>query len=261
MALNWSSKLEDAFSSLLGASADTTVKDSAINKAATKDAAVANSAWESEIDGEASGLQDPAPAKANAQALSVAEREADVQRRQEEVQLILQAQREPSAFGVLYERYVDRVYAYIFHRVGNPHDAEDLTARTFYRALSRLHTYEDRGAPFSAWLFRIAHNLVANWHRDRSRRSFMSLDRLWSQSRTEETPEVQVEQEEKHHALWDAIERLPEERRNLLLYKFSSRLSNVEIGELMNKSESAIKSLYFRTLAALRQDLESREWE
>ncbi|MCB0094430.1 MAG: sigma-70 family RNA polymerase sigma factor [Caldilineaceae bacterium] len=261
MALNWSSKLEDAFSSLLGASADTTGKDSALNKAAVKEAAVADRAWESEIDDGASSLQGPASAQANAQTLSVAEREADVQRRQEEVQLILQAQREPAAFGVLYERYVDRVYAYIFHRVGNPHDAEDLTARTFYRALSRLHTYEDRGAPFSAWLFRIAHNLVANWHRDRSRRSFMSLDRLWSQCRTEETPEVQVEQEEKHHALWDAIERLPEERRNLLLYKFSSRLSNVEIGELMNKSESAIKSLYFRTLAALRQDLESREWE
>ncbi|MEZ4709723.1 MAG: sigma-70 family RNA polymerase sigma factor [Caldilineaceae bacterium] len=261
MPLNWSSKLEGAFSSLLGAAAETATKDAAAKDAVLKNAATLGNACEAALDAVALDSQEVAAVSNDAAAFAFNERDTDAQLKQEEVLLILQAQREPAAFGVLYERYVDRVYAYIFHRVGNPHDAEDLTARTFYRALSRLHTYEDRGAPFSAWLFRIAHNLVANWHRDRSRRSFLSLDRLWSHSRAEETPEVQIEQSEKHDALWDAIERLPEERRDLLLYKFSSRLSNVEIGELMNKSESAIKSLYFRTLAALRQDLESREWE
>ncbi len=174
--------------------------------------------------------------------------------------LVEEARREPSAFGVLYERYVDRIYGYIYHRVGNMQEAEDLTARTFYRALDNLHSYEDRGAPFAAWLFRIAHNLMANWHRDRSRRRFLSLDRLWSQSADEDSPEEQVEQEENNEALWSAISRLPEERRNLLVWKFGSQMSNLEIGELMNKSESAIKSLYFRTLAALRQDLEARGW-
>ena len=178
-----------------------------------------------------------------------------------ESKLVAEAQNNPAAFGTLYERYVDRVYAYIYHRVGgSTHDAEDLTALTFYRALSKLNSYEDRGLPFSAWLFRIAHNLVANWHRDRSRRRFSSLDRLWSQSNGRHTPEQEIEQAEKHNALWDAINRLPTDRKDLLLYKFSNRLSNVEIGELMDKSESAIKSLYFRTLAALRTDLESRDW-
>jgi RNA polymerase sigma-70 factor (ECF subfamily) len=177
-----------------------------------------------------------------------------------EAQLVEEARRVPAAFGLLYERYVDRIYGYIYHRVGNVQEAEDLTARTFYRALDNLHTYEDRGAPFAAWLFRIAHNLMANWHRDRSRRRFLSLDRLWSQRAEEETPEEQVEQEENREALWSAINRLPEERRNLLLWKFGSQMSNLEIGELMNKSESAIKSLYFRTLATLRQDLEARGW-
>lgn len=178
-----------------------------------------------------------------------------------ESELVAQAQQDPTAFGTLYDRYVDRVYAYIYTRVGNSvQDTEDLTALTFYRALSRLASYEDRGLPFSAWLFRIAHNLVANWHRDRSRRRFLSLDRLWGHAYDEYTPEEQVEQEENHDALWAAINRLPKDRKDLLLYKFSGRLSNVEIGELMNKSESAIKSLYFRTLAALRQDLEAREW-
>jgi RNA polymerase sigma-70 factor (ECF subfamily) len=177
-----------------------------------------------------------------------------------EALLVEQARHEPSAFGVLYERYVDRIYGYIYHRVGNVQEAEDLTARTFYRALDNLDSYEDRGAPFAAWLFRIAHNLMANWHRDRSRRRFLSLDRLWAHSAEDDSPEEKVEQEENQEALWSAINRLPEERRNLLLWKFGSQMSNLEIGELMNKSESAIKSLYFRTLAALRQDLEARGW-
>lgn len=177
-----------------------------------------------------------------------------------EALLVEEAKRVPEAFGILYERYVDRIYGYIYHRVGNAQEAEDLTARTFYRALDNLHTYEDRGAPFAAWLFRIAHNLMANWHRDRSRRRFLSLDRLWAQRSENDSPEEHVEQQENQEALWSAISRLPEERRNLLLWKFGSQMSNLEIGELMNKSESAIKSLYFRTLASLRQDLEARGW-
>jgi RNA polymerase sigma-70 factor (ECF subfamily) len=177
-----------------------------------------------------------------------------------EALLVEQARRDPAAGGLLYERYVDRNYSYIYNRVGNIQEAEDLTARTFYRALDNLDSYEDRGAPFAAWLFRIAHNLMANWHRDHSRRRFLSLDRLWSHHAENDSPEEQVEQEENHEALWSAINRLPEERRNLLLWKFGSQMSNLEIGELMNKSESAIKSLYFRTLATLRQDLEARGW-
>jgi RNA polymerase sigma-70 factor (ECF subfamily) len=178
----------------------------------------------------------------------------------DESSLIAGARTDPTAFGRLYERYVDRVYSYIYHRVGNVQDAEDLTARTFYRALDKLDTYEDRGLPFSAWLFRIAHNLTANWHRDHSQRSFLSLDRLLSHGADKDTPEEQVTQQEEKEALLEAIDRLPEERRNLLHYKFGTSLSNLEIGEIMNKSESAIKSLYFRTLAALRQDLEERGW-
>jgi RNA polymerase sigma-70 factor (ECF subfamily) len=180
---------------------------------------------------------------------------------EDEAMLVERARTDPVAFGQLYERYVDRVYSYILYRVGNAQDAEDLTARTFYRALDKLNTYEDRGLPFSAWLFRIAHNLVANWHRDRSKRRFLPIEKLWWQSEDRVTPQEQVEQEEDQRDLWAAINRLPEERRNLLLYKVNTTLSNLEIGEMMNKSESAIKSLYFRTLAALRRDLEEHGWD
>jgi len=172
-----------------------------------------------------------------------------------EAALVAQAQRDPQAFGELYERYIDRIYSYVYSRVHNVQDAEDLTARIFYRALDRLDTYEDRGLPFGAWLFRIAHNLVANWHRDQSRRTFLPIDGLVFPGERRAEPEATVERREGEEALWAAIERLPEERRRLLLHKFGDQLTNLEIGELMQKSEGAIKSLYFRTLAALRKDL------
>lgn len=177
-----------------------------------------------------------------------------------EALLVAQARHDPSAFGLLYERYVDRIYSYIYHRVGAAQDAEDLTARTFYKALEKLDSYEDRGLPFSAWLYRIAHNLTANWHRDHSRRRFLSLDSLNLSGSRKDSPEAALEDGERDSALWDAINRLPKDRRDLLLHKFSGRLSNLEIGNLMNRSEGAVKSLYFRTLAALREDLQARGW-
>ncbi len=177
-----------------------------------------------------------------------------------EALLVVQAKRDANAFGVLYERYVDRIYAYIYNRVHNGQEAEDLTARTFYRALAKLDSYEDRGLPFSAWLYRIAHNLVANHHRDNSRRQFVHFDMLNLAGRRQNEPEEVIAREEEHETLWQAIERLPAERRDLLIYKFGNRLSNLEIGELMDKSEGAIKSLYFRTLAALRKELKGYAW-
>ncbi len=169
--------------------------------------------------------------------------------------LVARAKKDSQAFGELYERYVDRIYSYVYSRVQNVEDAEDLTARIFYRALDRLDRYEDRGLPFGAWLFRIAHNLVANWHRDQGRRTFVPIDGIVFRAEGREEPEATAERREGEDALWAAIERLPEERRLLLFHKFGDQLTNIEIGELMQKSEGAIKSLYFRTLAALRKDL------
>jgi RNA polymerase sigma-70 factor (ECF subfamily) len=175
-----------------------------------------------------------------------------------EAELIERAKADPEAFGVLYERYVDRIYNYIYYRVGNHHDAEDLTARTFFRALDHMDQYEDRGVPFSAWLYRIAHNLVANWHRDRSRRRLISLDGLIRLAEPDHAPEREVERQETYELLRAAIRRLPADRQQLLILKFVERLSNAEIGRVMGKTEGAIKSLYHRTLIALREDLQSR---
>ena len=169
--------------------------------------------------------------------------------------VIEQAKLDPEAFGLLYQRFVDRIYNYVYYRVGNHSDAEDLTARTFQRALANVGNFESRGVPVSAWFYRIAHNLVANWHRDRSRRQTIPLDSLAGQHADIEPPVVAAEREERRQALLRAVRGLPEERQQLITLKFAEHLSNAEIGEVMGRTESAIKSLYHRTLLVLRRDL------
>ncbi len=169
--------------------------------------------------------------------------------------LIARAKEEPEAFGLLYERYVGRIYNYIYYRTGNHQDAEDLTARTFYRALKHISRYVDQGAPFSAYLYRIAHNVVANWHRDRNRRRIVSLDTLVIVTRERDEPEAIAERRDEQEMLLQAIRQLPPERQQLIILKHVEQMSNVEIAEIMGRTEGAIKSLYHRTLVALREKL------
>src|SRR5512138_3641029 len=107
----------------------------------------------------------------------------------DESQLVDLARSDPEAFGELYERNVDRIYNYVYYRVGNESDTEDLVARTFYQALANLPNYTDRGVPFAAWLYRIAHNLVANFHRSHQRWQVASIDDVELTSRPSDGPE------------------------------------------------------------------------
>ena len=173
--------------------------------------------------------------------------------------LVQLAKEDSEAFGELYERYIDKIYNYIYYRVSDQAEAEDLTARTFFRALRKIDSYEERGLPFSAWLYRIAHNLVANWHRSNSRRKSVQLDELITAASSASNPSVIVEQQEMHAVLMEAIRDLPEDRQQLLILKFVDRLPNAQIGQIMGRSESSIKSLYHRTLRSLRTDLQKRQ--
>jgi RNA polymerase sigma-70 factor (ECF subfamily) len=175
-----------------------------------------------------------------------------------DAELIVQVKEDLAAFGVLYERYVGKVYNYVYYRVGNHHDAEDLTARTFFRALRHVGNYEDRGAPVSAWLYRIAHNLVANWHRDQGRRPVVSLEAVPLKD-SPDPPETVAMAHEEQERLFNAVRQLPADRQQLLILKYIERLSNAEIGAIMERTEGAIKSLYHRTLTALRQELTRQE--
>lgn len=176
-----------------------------------------------------------------------------------ERELVQLAKTDDRAFGEIYERYVEKIYNYVYYRTSNKHDAEDLTARVFQRALKHIPKYEDRGVPFSAWLYRIAHNLVVNHHRDRRRRKIVPLDDLIVSTFRWDAPEKVTERREDKEELLQAIQRLPEDRQQLLILKFVERLSNAEIGEIMGRSEGAIKSLYHRTLIALRDEMSGSE--
>jgi RNA polymerase sigma-70 factor (ECF subfamily) len=177
----------------------------------------------------------------------------------DEVALERAVQGDTEAFSVLYERYVVRIYNYIFYRTGNTLDAEDLTERVFHRALGHINTYRSMGVPFSAWLYRIAHNLVANWHRDNSRRREVSLEDHTELSHPLDHPEQVLVQSQESERLLNAIRKLSPERQQLLILKFVEHLSNAEIAVIIGRSEGAIKSLYHRTVLALRDEIGNLE--
>lgn len=178
-------------------------------------------------------------------------------KRLDDIELVVLAKvGDKDAFGELYERYVEKIYNYIYYRTGNHHDAEDISARVFFRAMAHIETYTERGVPFQAWLYRIAHNLVANWHRDRGRRKVIPLDEYIASSLKSESPDKEAEDNEEREVLLAAIRRLPEERQQLIVLKFVEHLSNAEIGDIMGRTEGAIKSLYHRTLTSLRDELQ-----
>jgi len=174
----------------------------------------------------------------------------------DELALNRAVQGDREAFGLLYERYVGRIYNYIYYRTGNLHEAEDLTARVFFRAMRRIPDYQDRGLPISAWLYRIAHNLVANWHRDRGRRPEIPLEDAYPMPVHHDHPELALLQTEEREILLRTIRDLPAERQQLLILKFVEHLSNAEIGQIMGRTEGAVKRLYHRTLLSLRNDMQ-----
>jgi len=175
-----------------------------------------------------------------------------VSQAQPEAEFVSRAKTDPEVFGQLYEQYVDKIYSYIYYRTGNHHDAEDLTAKTFYQALQHIERYVDRGFPISAWLYRIAHNLVANWHRDRSRRQVIALDEIALASQRH-NPESELELQDDRRLLLRLTRRMSADRQQLLILKFVEQMSNREIAQIMGRTEGAVKSLYHRTLLALRE--------
>ncbi len=167
--------------------------------------------------------------------------------------LVAQAKEDPEAFGKLYERHVAGIYNYHYRHTSNVAVAEDLTSRTFYRALRYIHRYRDqKNASFRAWLYRIAHNLVVNWYRDTGRHPEISLQQAGMLRADQSSPHQFVEQVEERERLLRIIEQLPEDRKTLILLKFVAEMTNAEIGDVLGRTEGAIKSLYYRTLASLR---------
>lgn len=166
------------------------------------------------------------------------------------------AQADPAAFGALYRRYLDRVYGYCFYLLGDHHDAEDATERTFMAALAAIGRYRDEGSTFRSWLFRIAHNQLVNALRSRRRRRAKSLDR-GPEPVADVDPAGVVGSAEESRRLRRALEALPEDRRQVVILRFVDGLSAREIGAVLGRSEGAVRVLQHRALRQLAAALGS----
>jgi RNA polymerase sigma-70 factor (ECF subfamily) len=164
--------------------------------------------------------------------------------------MILAAQRDRAAFTPLYERYVDQIYAYAYSLTHNRELAEDVTAATFARAVEELPRFEWRGVPYSAWLYRVAANLVA---RDKRRPGWIELSPHVSDGGPD--PEEEVTRLDRDAHIRAAVDALPADQRQAVLLRFGGDLRNKEIAAIMGRSEGAVKLLTFRAMTTLRRRL------
>jgi RNA polymerase sigma-70 factor (ECF subfamily) len=169
--------------------------------------------------------------------------------------LIQRAGRDRTAFGELYDLYVRRVYAFSLTHTRDRDEAEDVTAATFERALNAIGRYQDRGAPLSSWLFRIAANIITDRRRQGSRVSTLG-DAPIPEERLDRSPEgdpqEQVERWERAAALRERVETLPEDQRTAIRLRYMEGLSLAEVAERVGRNENATKQLLHRATTSLR---------
>jgi RNA polymerase sigma-70 factor, ECF subfamily len=182
---------------------------------------------------------------------SVASRDHDVDVRA----LVARAQQgDRSALEELYLIYFDRIYSYLHMSVGNRHDAEDLTTQTFLKMLEAIGRFRWQSAPFSAWLFRIAHNLAIDLFRARKR--VQPEDEVPEPDGVEESSaEDQALDSMGRAGMLELIDRLSAEQRQVLTLKFLFGFVNAEVAGILGKTEGAVKSLQHRALASLQKEL------
>jgi RNA polymerase sigma-70 factor (ECF subfamily) len=162
------------------------------------------------------------------------------------------------AFIHFYDEYFPRVYNYARYRCGDPACADDLTAQVFERALTRLDDFDPQIAPFGAWLFAIARNLVNNYLRAESRSVWLPIDACERRPDVAAGPEERIIRAESQAALLQALARLSERERDLLSLKFAAGLTNRRIAEIVGLSETNVGVIVYRALHRLRVLLDER---
>ena len=168
----------------------------------------------------------------------------------DERSLIEAAQRDPRRFAELYEQNVDRVYAFVVSRICDRDAAEDLTAEVFHQALANIGQFEWRGAPFIAWLLRIASNAIADRWKREGRYSALPDGALSDAAALDGT--------ERRMMLTQMIEELPADQKQVVLRRFIAQRTVREIAAEMGRSEGAVKQLQFRALQNLRSRMGER---
>ena len=163
-------------------------------------------------------------------------------------------------FSELYRTHLRDVYSYSYYRVGNHHDAEDLTEQTFLQAYRHFEraVRESNGRPLRPWLIRIAHNLAANYYRDRSRRPQTQLEDAAIVAEPHSTAEL-VEGREELQDVLEGVANLPDDRREALIMRFALGMDNKEIARALGRSEGATKVLIHRAIKQLEQGLTTND--
>jgi RNA polymerase sigma-70 factor (ECF subfamily) len=172
---------------------------------------------------------------------------------QNEESLVLRAQQhDQEAFAQLYEEYFDRVYRYVTLKLGDKMEAEDVTQQVFLNTLRSLSSFKWKGVPFSAWLFRIAHNQVVDYWR-KKKRPAVPLDESLASSNG--NPQQLAEHKLDIERLLSATKKLTEAQREVIALRFSSGLPIAEVAKVMGKSQGAVKALQHSAILALRRAL------
>ena len=175
---------------------------------------------------------------------------------QEERGVVERAQRgDAQAFSRLYEEYFEKIYRYIMIRVGSRVDAEDLTEQVFLKVLESIASFKWRGVPFSAWLFRIARNVVID-HLRKAKKGSLPLSESASGG---VDPALLAEKRLDIEQLNLALEKLTQAQREVVALRFAAGLSTAETGRALGKSEGAVKALQHSALVALRKRL--AQWQ
>jgi len=172
----------------------------------------------------------------------------------EEESLVRRAQqRDQQAFAQLYEEHFDKIYRYVALRIGDKTEAEDMTQQVFLKALQSISSFRWRGIPFSAWLFRIAHNQVVDYLRKRTKQATVPVDE--STVSLISNPQLLVEQRLDIEQLLSATKRLTPAQREVISLRFAGELPIAQVAKIMGKSPGAVKALQHSAIVALRKAL------
>ena len=166
------------------------------------------------------------------------------------------------AVGWLYERYFDRIYKYAYLKLGDPTEAEDVTEAVFLKMIERIGTFKWQGSSFASWLYRIAHNHLVDFARQRARRPQTSLEPIAELLPSErDDPHKDAELREFIEHLREGLTSLTDLQAQVILLKFGSDMTNAQVAEILERTEGAVKALQHSALQNLHKFLTRRGFD
>ena len=175
---------------------------------------------------------------------------------QDEEKVVQRAQKnDPNAFAELYDEYFDKIYRYIALKIGDREEAEDMTQQVFLKAYQSISSFKWKGVPFSAWLYRIAHNLIVDYLRKNTKRPDTLPDEVEVTDNTSKSPEELVEKRMDIEQVMEAARHLTEAQREVISLRFAGEMPIAQVAKVMGKSQGAIKALQHSAIVSLRKML------